>query len=334
MNSHKEKSNFSPISMAAIMENIYETRRPIVRGLIYAGAYLFAGAPKVGKSFFVAQLAYHVSTGQALWGYDVKKCTVLYLALEDDEKRIQQRMFQMFGAESAPDNLFFSTKISLLANGLENDLKKFIQEHKDTGLIIIDTLQKIRGKENDTISYAKDYDAVSQLKEFADKNDLCIILVHHTRKQISDDPFDMISGTNGLAGAVDCSIVMSKEKRTSDHATLQFTGRDQTDQKITVKRDAERLIWLFENAETELWKETPEPVLELIAKYLTQEAPLWCGTPSELAEKIKTDLQPNALSTMLNVRAGKLKDKYGICYEKGRNHGGRFIKLTFCGLDA
>lgn len=283
MNSHKEKSNFSPISMAAIMENVYETRRPIVHGLIYAGAYLFAGAPKVGKSFFVAQLAYHVSAGQALWGYDVKK---------------------------------------------------FIQEHKDTGLIIIDTLQKIRGKENDTISYAKDYDAVSQLKEFADKNDLCIILVHHTRKQISDDPFDMISGTNGLAGAVDCSIVMSKEKRTGDHATLQFTGRDQTDQKITVKRDPERLIWLFENAETELWKETPEPVLELIAKYLTQEAPLWCGTPSELAEKIKTDLQPNAQSTMLNVRAGKLKDKYGICYEKGRNHGGRFIKLTFCGLDA
>lgn len=316
------------------MENCYVPRRPIVRGMIYAGAYLFAGAPKVGKSFFMAQLAYHVSTGQQLWGYEVKKCTVLYLALEDDEKRIQQRMFQMFGTELAPDNLYFSTKVNLLADGLENSLAQFLQEHSDTGLIIIDTLQKIRGRENDAISYAKDYDAVTQLKDFADTNDVCVILVHHTRKQFSDDPFDMISGTNGLAGAVDCSIVMSKEKRTSDHATLQFTGRDQTDQKITVKRDAERLTWLFESAETELWKEKPEPVLEMIAKYVTQESRVWCGTPSELAEKIETDLQPNALSTMLNVRAGRLKDEYGIAYEKGRNHGGRFIKLTFIGTGA
>ena len=59
-----------------------------IRDRLYSGAYILAGAPKIGKSFLVAQLAYHVSTGQRLWGYEVHQGTVLYLALEDDFQRI------------------------------------------------------------------------------------------------------------------------------------------------------------------------------------------------------------------------------------------------------
>ena len=75
------------VSMSELYETVYQSRPPVIDGLLYFGTYLFAGAPKVGKSFLMAQLAYHVSTGLSLWGYTVHKGTVLYLALEDDHRR-------------------------------------------------------------------------------------------------------------------------------------------------------------------------------------------------------------------------------------------------------
>jgi len=90
-----------------------------------------AGAPKIGKSFLVAQLAYHVSTGLPLWEYPVKKSTVLYLALEDDYKRLQDRMFRMFGVEST-ENLHFATCAKQIGNGLESQMELFLREHPNT----------------------------------------------------------------------------------------------------------------------------------------------------------------------------------------------------------
>lgn len=83
------------VSMNELYETVYEGKQAVIDGLLYAGTYLFAGAPKVGKSFFMAQLAYHVSTGQKLWEYEVHQGTVLYLALEDDYQRLQERMSRM-----------------------------------------------------------------------------------------------------------------------------------------------------------------------------------------------------------------------------------------------
>lgn len=78
------------VSMSELYQTTYKSRPPIVEGLLYAGAYILAGAPKIGKSFLVAQIAYHVSTGEKLWAYTVNPGTVLYLALEDDFQRIQR----------------------------------------------------------------------------------------------------------------------------------------------------------------------------------------------------------------------------------------------------
>ncbi len=83
------------LTMTELFQTTYKSRPPVVEGLLYAGTYILAGAPKIGKSFLVAQIAYHVSTGQDLWGYKVHQGTVLYLALEDDFQRIQSRMFMM-----------------------------------------------------------------------------------------------------------------------------------------------------------------------------------------------------------------------------------------------
>ena len=104
----KKSNNFglNTVSMTELYDTVYPPRKPIVNDLLYSGTYLFVGAPKVGKSFLMAQLAYHVSMGLPLWGYPVHKGTVLYLALEDDHRRLQGRLYRMFGMDGTNDLLF------------------------------------------------------------------------------------------------------------------------------------------------------------------------------------------------------------------------------------
>ncbi len=319
-----DPSYMKTVTMQELYQDIYSKKPPVIEGLLYQGTYLFVGSPKIGKSFFMAQLAYHVSTGTPLWDYPVKKGTVLYLALEDDYRRLQERMYRMFGTDST-ENLYFSVSSKPLGNGLTDQLSSFIREHPDTTLVIIDTLQKIREVDSDSYSYAKDYEIINQLKQFSDSWGICLLLVHHTRKQKSSDNFDMISGTNGLLGCADGAFMLYKETRTSNKATLEISGRDQQDQKIHLIRDEEKLCWNFEKAETELWKEPPEPLLECIANLVTEENPIWQGTATELIEKLGLDMKPNVVSLKLNVNAGRLMNDYSIRYTNKRNHSGRMI---------
>lgn len=321
-----DSSYIKTISMTELYENVFISNPPIIDGLLYPGTYLFVGAPKLGKSFFMIQLAYHVSTGTPLWNYNVRKGTVLYLALEDNYSRLQTRLYRMFGSEST-DNMHLSTVSKQLGNGLIEQLNRFITDHKDTNLIIIDTLQKVREIGGEKFSYANDYEIISQLKRFADNNKICLMLVHHTRKQKSDDNFDMISGTNGLLGAADGAFLLHKEKRTSNSAVLEISGRDQQDQKLHLIRNTESLAWELENAETELWSVPPEPILEKISSLVNNESPIWQGSPTELADKLSLDMNPNAMTRKLNVNAGRLYNEYNIRYENCRTHNGRVIKL-------
>ena len=321
-----DPSYLKTMSMTELYDTVFQSRPPLIDGLLYPGTYLFVGAPKLGKSFLMAQLAYHISTGTQLWNYTVRKGTVLYLALEDDYRRLQERLYRMFGTDGA-ENLFFSVSAGQLGNGLDEQLTRFMQEHPDTKLIIIDTLQKVREVGGDNYSYANDYEIITRLKKFADSYGITLLLVHHTRKQKADDTFDMISGTNGLLGAADGAFLLQKEKRTGNTATLEVSGRDQQDQRLHLKRNESTLAWDLERTETELWKEPPEPLLELIAEKITADFSEWQGTPTELCDFLSVDMKANALTMKLNINAGRLYNEYGIRYENKRCHDGRKVRL-------
>lgn len=326
----KNNPKLSTLSMNELYNCVYAKKPPVIDNLLYTGTYLFVGAPKLGKSFFMAQLAYHVSTGTPLWNYAVRQGTVLYLALEDDYSRLQERLYRMFGTEGT-DKLHFATSAQQLNKGLEEQIIDFLKEYDDTNLIIIDTLQKVREVENEAYSYANDYEVITKLKKIADEYGFCLLLVHHTRKQQSNDKFDMISGTNGLLGAADGAFLLHKEKRTSKSAILEVSGRDQQDQKLTLNRNTEKLIWELEKAETELWKTPPEPLLEAIGKFINENNPTWEGTATELLEKLDLDfeIQANALTKKLNVTSSRLYNEYYIQYSTKRTHNGRMIYLSF-----
>ena len=252
---------------------------------------------------------------------------MLYLALEDGYERLQERMYRMFGVEGTP-NLHFAIAAKQLGNGLDAQLEKFVREHPDTRLIIIDTLQKVRELSGEAYSYRDDYQIIGQLKQLADRFKLCMLVVHHTRKSPANDEFDRISGTTGIYGCADGAFVLSKERRTDSAATLSISGRDQPDQCLHLVRDEETLQWNFDHADTELYKEPPDPLLERVAALVTDERPTWQGSASELIEELGLDLKPNALAMRLNVRAAKLKNDYVIHYENTRTHAGRIILLT------
>ncbi len=316
-------------SLTELYETGFVSGRPIIEDLLFPGAYLLAGDSKIGKSFLVLQLAFHVATGTVIWEQQTRKSTVLYLALEDQFSRIQQRMYRMFGTTETED-LHFAVCAKTLGDGLENQLEAFVSEHPNMRLIIIDTLQKIRG---DTSSYAKDYEVISRLKHFAESHVICLLLVHHTRKQNSSDPFGRINGTTGLMGAADGVWLLSKSDRTSRMATLEISGRDQPDTRILLERDEESLCWNLVSFETDLWKTPSDPVLALLAEKLNEVGGHWRGTATELAVFLGTDLKPNALSLKLNVNASVLLHEFRISVRNCRNHDGRWIELQRIGDD-
>lgn len=325
-----DESYLHTVSMTELFDSAYQSKPPIIDGLLYRGTYLFAGSPKIGKSFLMAQLAYHVSTGTNLWGFDVRQGKVLYLALEDNYPRLQKRLYRMFGT-AENENLFFSVSAHQLGNGLDEQLDGFLQKHPDTSLVIIDTLQKVREVGGENYSYANDYQIITKLKSFTDNHNICMLVVHHTRKQMADDKFDMISGTNGLLGTADGGFVLSKDKRTSNNATLEVSGRDQQDQRVYLKKNTETLVWELDKIETELWKAPPEPLLDRIAERINADNLQWSGTPTELCEYLAVGIKPNAITQKLNVNVNRLMDEYKIVYHYKRTHDGRKITLIFEG---
>ena len=232
----------------------------------------------------------------------------------------------MFGTDCT-EHLHLSVAAMQLGKGLHEQMQDFLNMHPTTTLIIIDTLQKVREACGDC-SYGSDYETITSLKRFADAHGICLLLVHHTRKQQSDDKFDMISGTNGLLGAADGAFIMHKEKRTGNAAVLEISGRDQPDQNLHLIRNEDTLQWELDHADVDTHAPKPEPILEAVAKLITPEHPEWCGTATELLELLDTEIPVNAITKQLNVNAGRLLNEYGIHYVYSRTRDSRQIRLT------
>lgn len=287
-----------------IMDTFYFPRQDIIEGLLCVGTNFIVGKPKIGKSFLVLQIAYHVSRGIPIWGFPVKQGTVLYLALEDNEQRIQQRMTDMFGIRST-SNLHFATASRCINDGLEEQIRSFLQKHEDTVLIIIDTLEKARSL--DKHDYASDYSVISAIKDLTDDKNLAILLVHHQRKQDAEDVLDLVSGTNGLTGSADGTYILTKKNRTDNEGTLEVVSRDLDDMRLHLIFDREHLSWELDSIEKNLYEPTPDPFLDMLEERLLDGKEFWEGTATEMLEAL--DLKGTMPSNVLSRKLGTCKDK-------------------------
>ena len=316
------------LNMDQLLDTVFPPRVQIVETMLDVGTYLFVGSPKVGKSFFMAQLGYSISKGIPLWGFRVTQGDVLYLALEDTYARLQRRLATMHRTEST-DKFHVAVAAKKLNDGLRDQLENFMAKHKETKLIVIDTLKKIRDKEQEQYSYNSDYEIIDNLKGFAEKHNICLLIVHHTRKQSADDIFDTISGSNGLLGAADGAFVMSKKNRITSKATMDIVGRDNPDQRLRLEFNREEFIWELVSVENEILEEPKIQLLEDVDALLTIENPIFKGSANELIDKIGNDeFSPTTITRMLNVNVDRLMNDYGITLEYKRNSAGRKIILT------
>ena len=321
--------------MPELMETRFRVRPAVIDGLLPVGTYLLAGAPKIGKSFLVLQMAYQVSMGTPFLGFSSRQGTVLYLALEDTCERLQKRLAQM--TEQDSEHLILSVFSETLDEGLTERLSDFWSEHTDTVLIIIDTLQRVRSRTPDGGSYAADYDTLARLKEFSDTFGVTVLVVHHTRKEGAEDVFNMISGTNGLMGAADGALLLHKDKRTASDAVLEVVGRDQPQLRLHLRFAAAHLRWELLEAETERYREPPCPLLEVLSQLVNKENPSWSGTATELARCLSEmdssrSFTPNWIVRTLNVQQENLLREYGVRYVSYRTKEGKALSLRWDGV--
>lgn len=216
------KARFDSIDGASLMEKDLMRKKFIINSLLASGLSIIAGSPKVGKSWLVLDWCVRIAKGEDVWNLHTDSGTTLYLSLEDDESRLQDRLTAI--ADEVPSNVHFVTDCSKLDEKLEEQIRTFVDEHMDTVLIIIDTFQLIRSAKKDS-SYSNDYLEVQKLKKLADELKIAILLVHHLRKQGDSDPINEISGKNGIAGCADALFVL--KKAIARRATQLYFAREE-----------------------------------------------------------------------------------------------------------
>ena len=222
------------ISAAALMSKHFEPVNYIVQGLLAEGATLFGGKPKIGKSWMAYGLAISVASGQPVLGsIPVDQGDVLYLALEDNQRRLKRRLLTI--GRTAPERLTLVTEWPDLDHGCIAELEAWADAVERPALVIVDVLKMVRGNSRNNESlYDGDYRALTGLAHFARSRSIAVLVVHHVRKMEAEDPLESLSGTNGLTGAADTVMVLKRDSGTAN-CLLYVRGRDVEESEKAVR---------------------------------------------------------------------------------------------------
>lgn len=217
-----------------------------VPGVLAEGVGLLAGPPKVGKSWLSLGLGLTIAAGgRAFDRIDVTGGPVLYLALEDTPRRLQTRMSKLLDGRAAPAGLTLATSCPALPQGGDEAIATWLDRNTDARMVVIDVFAKMRGLSPAGMSaYDADYAAVGRAKRLADEYGVAVVLVHHVRKAGADDFLAEVSGTNGLAGAADATIVLKRARGQAD-GVLHVTGRDVDEAEYALSFQPASGSWLM-----------------------------------------------------------------------------------------
>ena len=298
-----------------------------VQGLLPQGLCILGGAPKIGKSWLMLDLCVRIAKGEPMWGMETSKGTTLYLCLEDTYFRIQQRLGCI--TDEVSDHAFFANASFSLAEGLMTQITDFVREHPDTTLVVIDTFQMVRS--NTDVSYGNDYEELAALKRLADELRICILLVHHLRKLNDKDPLNRLSGTTGIAGAVDAVFILAKDDRQMGRGKLTCTGRDVEDRELELWFNKESCTWELQSDSLE----SPEKLLpEEMQRFISfmAEVKNFSGSNTELAEQFNAyaelTMTAKSLKQMMNRWRLQLREQ-GITFRNRRSNSQRLVEVFF-----
>jgi hypothetical protein len=239
-------SPFSSVfTVADLMREKLREPQWIVEGIFPEGVMLLSGKPKVGKTFWALNVAHAVACGGYAFGsVRVEKGRVLYLDLEGTRRNLQKRFERLLGEDPPPDNLHIVKQWPTGQEGQER-LTLLLEKYPDTRLVVVDTLKAIRGYGGgrSKTAYDVDYEAVAPFARIAEDYGSNLLLNHHNNKKDNpEDPFDAISGSTGLRGAVTTEAVLLKDPPTG-HLRLLARGRDLEEVDCLFDFDRSRLTW-------------------------------------------------------------------------------------------
>jgi len=230
------------VTAAELGKKQFAPMRWAIPDLVPEGLTLLVGRGKTGKSFLLHAFGAGIAAGgTVLSHYAVEQGDALYLALEDPERRLQDRHRQLMRADCWPEGLHFATHAPTLDQGLIWQIERWLTEHPNARVVMIDTLAKIRrpdeGKNGSGNAYLSDYQVGAELQGLATRRRIGVVVSHHTNKmQMAVDESDTISGTRGIEGSVDGWIILER-KRGDPEAVLAVTHREFAGRRIKIRWD-------------------------------------------------------------------------------------------------
>ena len=144
-------------------------------------------------------------------------------------------------------------------------------------------------------NYANDYKEMSEIKKFADKYGMAIIVIHHMKKGYESDSFNKVSGTNGITGTADTMITLEKENRSNETTILSINGRDVEYNQYIIKFNPEKCKWeMIANYEDnkkiqESNNYYSDTLVTIIRELVNKNNGKWSGTRKELSEYIQNN---------------------------------------------
>jgi len=215
-------------SAATLLKKEFPDIKWVIPGLIGEGLTIVYGAPKIGKSWFILCLAIAAACGGKFLGnLPANKTETLYLALEDTDRRINNRLKKLNAEGTELEELKITSRWRDGYIGLDN----YLNENSGIGLVIIDTLAQFANIK-DMNAYTETTTAMARLKHIADERKAAIVVIHHAKKsREGKDWIENALGSTGLTGAADSMVYIDRPDREKLEAILYVTGRDTEDQK-------------------------------------------------------------------------------------------------------
>lgn len=285
---HSAQPNDCECSLAALQHEHFEPIKWIVPDFIPEGLTVFAGRPKIGKSWMMLGVALGVARKTEALSQFVEQGDVLYGGLEDGKRRMHARVTKILGPDvkNWPDNFTFRYRLDPLDAGGLDAIEAWLIEHPKRRLVVIDTLGKVRGmKQLREEQYQYDYRLLGGLQELATRYGVAIVVIHHVRKSDADDVLDTISGTTGIAGAADNCMVLGK---TAHGVRLYVRGRDVEEQDKVVEFDPDTAIWSVLGDYDEHEPSNPMHGIRRSIFDLLTNSPI-ALTPAQIAERLGQD---------------------------------------------
>ncbi|MGD9923657.1 MAG: AAA family ATPase [Variibacter sp.] len=238
-------------SAATLQAKQFAEVKYVVPGYVAEGCTILAGKPKIGKSWLMLDAGLAVAGGGEVLGAKAEEGDVLYLGLEDNERRLKTRIGKILGPFAAwPARFQYATTWERDTLGVAN-IRSWIESVSQPRLVVVDVLARFRAPAGSQNAYDADYAAISGLQQLAAEKNLAIVIVHHLRKSAADsDPFDRVSGTLGLSGAADSVLIIDRDG--TGGTVLYGRGRDIEEIETAIQLDRGRCRWQVLGAAAEV----------------------------------------------------------------------------------